>query len=117
MENWISLAGLPTLCVLFLQAMLLRRSVAQMGNGLITRAWVALVYAVLLTGAAEVVSWVIPYFSDNLPLAMFGSLMRLPIAAAFALVPAYQVATQYRAMRPASSAPEDLAAGVPELAQ
>jgi hypothetical protein len=117
MENWISLAGLPTLCVLFLQAMLLRRSVAQMGNGLITRAWVALVYAVLLTGAAEVVSWVIPYFSDNLPLAMFGSLMRLPIAAAFALVPAYQVATQYRAMRPVSSAPEDLAAGVPELAQ
>ena len=56
-----------------------------MGNGLITRAWVALVYGVLLTGAAEVVLWVMPYFSENLPLAMFGSLMRLPIAAAFAL--------------------------------
>lgn len=116
-ENWISLAGMPTLCVLFLQAMLLRRSLARMGNGLITRSWVALVYAVLLTGAAEVVSWVMPYISENLSLAMFGSLMRLPIAAAFALVPAYQVATQCRAMRPASSPPEDLAVGFPELAQ
>jgi hypothetical protein len=117
LENWIALAGLPILCVLFLQAMLLRGSLARMGNGLITRAWVALVYAVLLTGAAEVVSWVMPYFSGNLPLAMLGSLMRLPIAAVFALVPAYQVATQCRAMRPAGSPPEDLAVGVPELAR
>ena len=46
-ENWISLAGLPILCVLFLQAMLLRRSLAHMGNGLVTRAWAALVYAIL----------------------------------------------------------------------
>ena len=46
-ENWISLAGLPILCVLFLQAMLLRHSLAHMGNGLVTRAWMALVYAIL----------------------------------------------------------------------
>ena len=63
------------------------------------------------------VSWVVPYFSESLPLAMFGSLMRLPIAAAFALVPAYQVAAQCRAMKPAGSPPEDLAIGVPELAR
>ncbi len=88
-----------------------------MGNGLATRAWTALVYAVLLTGAAELVSWVMPYFSGNLQLAMLGSLMRLPIAAAFALVPAYQVATQCRAMKPAAGPAEDLAVGVPELAQ
>ena len=117
LENWISLAGLPVLCVLFLQAMLLRGSLARMGNGLITRAWAVLVYAVLLTGAAEVLSWVMPYFSGSLPLAMLGSLMRLPIAAAFALVPAYQVATQCRAMKPAGNPHEDLAVGVPELAQ
>jgi hypothetical protein len=116
LENWISLAGLPALCVLFLQAMLLRRSLAQMGNGLIARAWMALVYGILLTGAAEVASWVMPYFSGSLPLAMFGTLIRLPIAAVFALVPAYQVATQCRAMQPASSPPEDLIAGTPELA-
>jgi hypothetical protein len=116
-ENWISLAGLPTLCVLFLQAMLLRRSLAHMGNGLVIRAWTALVYAILCTGAAEVVSWVAPYFSESLPLGMFGSLMRLPIAAAFALVPAYQLATQCRAMKPAGSPPEDLVIGIPELAR
>ena len=117
LENWISLAGLPVLCVLFLQAMLLRGSLARMGSGLATRAWTALVYAVFLTGAAELVSWVMPYFSGNLQLAMLGSLMRLPIAAAFALVPAYQVATQCRAMKPAAGPAEDLAVGVPELAQ
>ena len=102
---------------LFLQAMLLRRSVARMGNGLITRGWMALVCAILLTGAAEVALWVMPYFSLTLPLAMFGTLIRLPIAAAFALVPAYQVAAQCRAMGPASSPPEDLPPGVPELAR
>jgi hypothetical protein len=115
-ENWISLAGLPILCVLFLQAMLLRHSVARMGNGLIPRGWVALVYGILLTGAAEVAMWVMPYFSLTLPLAMFGALIRLPIAAAFALVPAFQVAAQ-RAMGPANSPPQDLPAGVPELAR
>jgi hypothetical protein len=117
LENWISLAGLPILCLLFLQAMLLCRSVARMGNGLITRGWAALACGILLTGAGEVVLWVMPHFSHTLPLAMFGALIRLPIAAAFALVPAYQVAAQRRAMDGASSVPGDLTAGVPELAQ
>lgn len=114
-ENWISLAGLPILCVLFLEAMLLRRSVARMGNGLITRGWLALVCGILLTGAGEVALWVIPHYSQTLPLGMFGTLIHLPVAAAFALAPAYQVAAQRRAMRPASSAPEDAAAGIPAL--
>lgn len=117
LENWISLAGLPILCVLFLEAMLLRRSVVRMGNGLIARGWVALVCGILLTGAGEVALWVVPHYSQTLPLAMFGALIRLPIAAAFALVPAYQVAAQRRAMQPASIPPEDLAAGVPALAR
>jgi hypothetical protein len=112
-ENWISLAGLPILCVLFLEAMVLRRSVSRMGNGLITRAWVALVCGILLTGAGEVAWWVIPHYSQTLPLAMFGIFIHLPTAAAFALVPAYQLAAQRRAMKPASSPPEDLPAGVP----
>ncbi len=117
LENWISLAGLPILCVLFLEAMLLRQSVIRMGNGLLTRGWVALVCGILLTGAGEVALWVIPHYSQTLPLAMFGALIQLPIAAAFALVPAYQVAAQRRAIKPASSSPEGLAAGVPALAR
>ena len=99
LENWISLAGLPILCVLFLEAMLLRQSVMRMGNGLLTRGWVALVCGVVLTGAGEMALWVIPHYSFTQPLVMFGALIRLPIAAAFALLPAFQVAAQCRAMK------------------
>ena len=116
-NDWISLAGLPILCVLSMEAMLLRRSVARMGNGLIARGWVMLGYGILLTVAGEVVLWVLPHFSQTLPLAMFCALMPLTIGSVFALVPAYQLAAQRRAMRPAGSQPEDLSAGVPELAQ
>jgi hypothetical protein len=115
--DWISLAGLPILCVLSMEAMLLRRSVARMGNGLIGRGWVALGYGILLTVAGEVVLWVLPHFSQTLPLAMACALMPLTIGSAFALVPAYQLVAQRRAMRPAGSQPEDLSAGIPELAR
>ena len=115
--DWISLAGLPILCVLSMEAMLLRRSVARMGSGLISRGWVALGYGILLTVAGEVVLWVLPHYSQTLPLAMVCALMPLTIGSLFALVPAYQLVAQRRAMRPAGSQPEDLSTGVPELAQ
>jgi hypothetical protein len=115
--DWISLAGLPTLCVLSLEAMLLRRAVARMGHGLIARGWVALGYGILLTVTGEVVLWVLPHYSQTLPLAMVCALMPLTIGSAFALVPAYQLVAQRRALRPAGSQPEDLSAGVPELAR
>jgi hypothetical protein len=115
--DWVSLAGLPILCVLSMEAMLLRRSVARMGKGLIARGWVVLGYGILLTVTGEVVLWVLPHFSQTLPLAMVSALMPLTIGSAFALVPAYQLVAQRRAMRPAGSQPEDLSAGVPELAR
>jgi hypothetical protein len=115
--DWISLAGLPTLCVLSLEAMMLRRAVARMGHGLIPRGWVALGCGILLTVTGEVVLWVLPHFSQTLPLAIVYALMPLTIGSAFALVPAYQLVAQRRAMRPAGSQPEDLSAGVPELAR
>jgi hypothetical protein len=115
--DWISLAGLPILCVLSMEAMLLRRSVARMGNGLIPRGWVVLGYGILLTVTGEVVLWVLPHYSQTLPLAMVCALMPLTVGSAFALVPAYQLAAQRRAMRPDGSQPEDLSAGVPELAR
>ena len=115
--DWISLAGLPILCVLSMEAMLLRRSVARMGNGLISKGWVVLGYGILLTVAGEVVLWVLPHYSQTLPLAMVCALMPLTIGSAFALVPAYQLAAQRRAMRPAGGQPEDLSPGIPELAR
>ena len=115
--NWISLAGLPILCVLSMEAMLLRRSVAAMGNGLISRGWTALGYGILLTVAGEVVLWVLPHYSQTLPLAMVRAFLPLTIGSVFALVPACQVAAQRRAIRPDGSQPEDLSAGVPELAR
>jgi hypothetical protein len=116
-EECISLAGLPILCVLFLEAMLLRRAVVRMGNGLIGRGWMALVCAVLLTGAGEAARWAIPHYPQSLPLAMLGALIEISTVAAFALVPAFQMAAQRHAVNPAASRPGDLAAGVPALAR
>jgi len=115
--DWISLAGLPILCALFLAAMLLRQSLASMGNGLVTRGWAALVYAIFLTGAAEMALWIIPHYFHSLPLLLLASLARLPMAAAFALVPAWQVAAQRHAIQPGSAEPEELPTGLPAMAE
>ncbi len=116
-EEWVSLARLPILCVLFLEAMLLRQAVGRMGNGPIARGWLALVWGILLTGAGEAALWVIPQYPRSLPMAAFAALIQLPMAAAFALVPACQIAAQRQAIKPAGSRPEDLATGVPALAR
>ncbi|MGB7760655.1 MAG: hypothetical protein WBL61_12550 [Bryobacteraceae bacterium] len=114
-EAWTSLAGLPILCVLFLEAMLLRQSVVRMGNGPISLCWAAFMCGIFLTGAGELIGWVIPHYSHAWPLEMIQSLTRFPIAAVFALAPAFQVAAQRRAVKPATDRPEDLATGVPAL--
>jgi hypothetical protein len=116
-EDGASLAELPILCVLSLEAMLLRQAVGRMGSGLIARVWMALVGGVLLTVAGEFALWVIPHFEHALPHAMFATLIRLPIAAAFALVPACQLAAQRCAVQPPAAQPEDLPSGVPALAR
>jgi hypothetical protein len=117
LDEWISLAGLPLLCVLFLEAMVLRQSIARMGNGLVTKCWTAFIWGIFLTGAGEVALWVIPHYSQAWPLAMIESLARFPTAAVFALAPAYLVAAQRRAMKPGSGAGEELGEGVAVLAR
>ena len=116
-ENWTSLAGLPMLCVLFLEAMLLRRSVVNMGNGLISRCWMAFMCGIFLTGAGELALWVIPHYPHAWPLGMIESLVRFPTAAVFALAPACLLAAQRRAIKPAGEQPKDLATNVPALAR
>jgi len=116
-EDWISLAGLPILCVLCLEAMLLRQSVVRMGNGLVSRCWAAFMCGIFLMGAGELALWVIPHYWHAWPLDMIASLIRFPTAAVFALAPACQVAAQRRAIKPAGDGLEGLATGVPALAR
>jgi hypothetical protein len=117
LETWISLAGLPILFVLFLQAMLLRQAAARMGNGMVPRVWQSLVWSILLMGAGEVALWVLSKYSQLLPLGMLDSLIRLAIAAAFALTPAFQVSAQRRASQQSDSPAVELpAARIPLLA-
>ncbi|MFY9727356.1 MAG: hypothetical protein WB579_04470 [Bryobacteraceae bacterium] len=116
-EDWMSLAGLPILCVLFLEAMLLRQSVLHMGSGLVSRCWAALMCGVFLTGAGELALWVVPHYSHGWPLQLVNSLTGFPTAAVFALAPACLVAAQRRAIKPVSDQPEGLATGVPALAR
>jgi hypothetical protein len=116
-ENWISLAGHPLLCVLFLEAMLLRQSVVRMGIGPISKCWAAFICGIFSTGLAELALWVIPHYSHAWPPAMIDSLTRFPTAAVFALAPAYQLVAQRRATKPASSPRGDMSAGVLALAR
>lgn len=118
LQDWIALAGLPILCVLTLEATLLRQSVARMGNGPISQCWAAFTAGIFLTGFGELALWVIPHYSHGWPLGIVESLIEFPAAAVFALAPACQVAAQRRAIQPADSRePEDLVAGIPALAR
>jgi hypothetical protein len=115
-EDWSKLAGLPLLCVLVLQAMLLRQSVLRMGRGPIARCWAALVGGIFLTGLAELAVWLVPHYS-RAPLPIVESLARFLTAAVFALAPAYQLAAQRRATKPAGSLPEELPTAVAAVAR
>jgi hypothetical protein len=98
----IALSGCPVLCVLFLEAMLLRQSVTRMGHGLVAKCWGAFAVAIFMTGFAEAAVWVIGHYSAEWPLAVVQCCGWFPGAAAFALAPAYQVAALCRATRPAA---------------
>jgi len=115
-EDCVALAGLPVLCLLFFQGVLLRKSLSRMGTGLIARGWIALECAILASGAGEIILWVIPHFWPAPPAAI-STLIHLPITAAFALVPALTLAAQHRAMQSAAQHPENLPTGIPALAR
>lgn len=116
-SDWLSLAGLAILCVLFLEAMLLRQSVLRMGGGPIAKCWAAFACGIFLTGFAEIALWVIPHYANVLPAAIIGSLSRFPISAVFALGPAYQLLAQRRATEPPVAVVADVATRVPALAR
>ena len=115
-EDWTSLAGLPVVCVLFLEATLLRQSVVRMGNGPISKCWAAITWGIFLTGFVDLALWLIPHYSSA-PLAIIESLSQFLLAAVFALAPAYQLSAQRRATRPDEMVPENLATAVPAVAR
>jgi hypothetical protein len=115
--DWVSLAGLPILCVLVLQATLLRQSVTRMGSGLIAKCWLAFMGGIFLTGAGELALWVIPHYTRAWPFEMIEPLIGLPSAALLTLAPAWLVVAQRRAATPSSGPAEDLATSIPALAR
>lgn len=110
--DWTSLAALPLLCILVLEAMLVRQSVMRMGRGPIAKCWAAFMCGIFLTGLAELALWIVPHFSPAWPPSAIGSLVQFPTAAVFALAPAYQLMAQRLA-----TAPADAANRAPESAQ
>jgi hypothetical protein len=81
----------PLLILLLAQAMLLRRSVLRMGNGLVGRCWGALATAVFLTLLGDMGIWATAYGLIPWPYTSVTWLIWFPAAAAGAIAPAYQL--------------------------
>jgi hypothetical protein len=112
-RSWIVIAGHSIGCVLFLEAVRLRKAAQSIRGGLVSRVWMALIWGVLLTGFGDIVLWVIPHVTQSWPMAIIESLVRIPAAGAFALAPAYLLAAQRRAVRPVASPEAEPVSGVP----
>jgi hypothetical protein len=116
MDDWTSLAALPLLCVLFLEAMLLARAVIRMGSGPVSKCWSAIAWGIFSVGLADLAVWLVPHYS-RASLGMVESLAGFLTTTAFALAPAYQLAAQRRAMTAAGRLPENLATDAPAMAE
>jgi len=107
MEEWASLAGLPILCMLFVEAIFLGQAVIRMGSGPVSKCWSAFVWGIFSIGFADVALWLIPHYCRS-PLGMVESLAGFVTTAVFALGPAYQLTAQ-RWARTAGAPQENLA--------
>jgi hypothetical protein len=77
------------LYVLLCQALLLKRSVSQMGGGLVAACWTSYVFAIFLTALGDLGITLSAYGYIPEPLLPIGWLIWYPAAAAFALGPAF----------------------------
>ena len=111
-----SLVSRGLLCILVLEAMLLRQSIGRIGSGLIFKCWTAFMCGIFLTGLSEFAVWILPHFSRACSPAVIGSLTHFPIAAIFALAPAYQLRAQRQATESDTKSPAGLATRLPALA-
>lgn len=95
--TFISWSSDPLLCVLLFQAILIRRSTANMGFGLISRCWLSFTAAIFLTSVGDISLWA--WAEGYLPYALVVAswfVWFLP-SAAYALGPAYQLIAMLRA--------------------
>ncbi len=81
----------PLLWLLLAEALLLYRSVQQMGSGWIGRCWKAFSMGIFLISLGDVAIWATNYGFLPWPWSGLGWYVWIPAAAAFALAPAYQL--------------------------
>jgi hypothetical protein len=98
----------PLLCILLSQAILIRRSVANMGWGLIARCWLCFTIAIFATSLGDIGLWAWSrgYLPEALQVASW--YVWFLASAAYALGPAYQLQAILHAtsLRPTSGAME-----------
>jgi len=87
----------PLLCVLLLQAILIRRSAANMGWGLIARCWVAFTAAIFFTSVGDIGLWASARSAIPFGLQAASWYVWYPATACFAAAPAYQLQAMLRA--------------------
>lgn len=81
----------PLLCGLLLQAILIRRSVSNMGWGLIPRCWISFTIAIFATSLGDIGLWAWSQGYLPPPLQTASWYVWFLASAAFALGPAYQL--------------------------
>lgn len=79
------------LSILLLEAITLRRSVANMGWGYVSKVWGAVVTGILITSFCSVMNWVTAYGFLSWNHTAFVWYLWYPASAAFALAPAFQL--------------------------
>lgn len=87
----------PLLCVLLLQAILIRRSAANLGWGLIARCWVAFTAAIFFTSVGDIGLWASARGGLPFGLQAASWYVWYPATASFAVAPAYQLQAMLRA--------------------
>jgi hypothetical protein len=99
LHAFISWTSDPLLCLLLFQAVLIRRSAANLGWGLVSRCWMCFTAAIFLTSVGDIGLWAsskgyLPHFLE----VVSWYIWFLP-SAAYALGPAYQSQAMLGAMR------------------
>jgi len=95
----ISWASDPLLCVLLVEAILIRRSAANLGWGLVSRCWMCFTAAIFLTSVGDIGLWAWSkgYLTRYLQVASWH--VWFLASAAYVLGPAYQYQAMLRAVR------------------
>ena len=87
----------PLLCILLLEAILIRRSTANMGWGLISRCWLSFTVAIFLTSVGDIGLWASAYHYLPYSLEVSSWYIWFVASAAYAVGPAYQLQAMLRA--------------------